>query len=278
MAAQAADQVAQEAADQAAGSVGSIMDQVKKLTDEERQELIANLVEDYEKQVQVACRDFEKCDSCGKMVSSVTENCQGYKHYQEDCCDDCVTHCICGEDYAPSGNYHHEDCYSYYIRCYCGKVNDSERKWKAHGPQCSRLAQLRFSIQGDPTSEQRKAISKALTYHEMVQEEGDWVSTRAYPVEAFSTFGSMIDAYPRSLFGESCSQQLADIPLEFVELTLLFTDKDGWVETKTLDDLDDKFGVPDPDSDEVYKSLAIRMVMQVPERTLKKARKPQQIE
>lgn len=275
MAEHVAEQAAEQVVDQAAKSVCAIMDQVEKLTDEERQELIANLVKDYEKQVQFACRDFEKCDSCGKMVSSVTENCQGYKHYQEDCCDDCVTHCICGEYYTPSGNYHHEDCYSYYLRCYCGKVIYSERKWKAHGPQCSRLVQLRFSIEGETTIDQRKAISKVLTSHEMVQEEGDWVSTRAYPVESFTTFGTMIDAYPRSLFGESCSQQLADIPLEFVELTLLFTDGEDWIETKTLDDLDDKFGVPDPDSDEVYKSLAIRMVMKVPERTVKKARKAQ---
>lgn len=266
--------MAEQATEQVAGSVGSIMDQVGKLTDEERQELIANLVKEYKKEVQQESQESKECILCDDVLS--TEHRRSYGYLYDDYCDNCIPNCICGEGPASRGGYQHGACYHHNIRCYCGEVIHSEPKWKVHGPQCSRLAQLRFSIQGDPTIEQRKAISGVLTNHEMVEEEGDWVSTRAYPVEAFTTFRLMTDAYPRSLFGESCIQQLAYIPLEFVELTLLFTHNDGWVETKTLKALNvlsNKLGVPDPDSDEVYKSLAIRMVMKVPERTVKKLKK-----
>lgn len=255
-----------------------LMGQIRQLPEDQRHRLIAELVYGFEKDVLKACQHFEECDSCRKIVLNVTEDCEGYKDGRESmqrCCDDCVKHCVCGKkSFAPSASYHYEECPheesddEYVPRCFCGKPIEGERG--VHGKQCIRYAQMKLSIDGEPTEEQKQAISNALVKHEMIQE--GWISSKKYGVVATSTFTSISEANPRSLFAASYGQQVGEIPLEFVELRLLFTRKDGSTETTFLHEDTDTFDVPDPDSDEVYESLSLHMVLKIPERVVKKAR------
>ena len=94
---------------------------VKELPCVERDRVIYELARAYPR----ALKDLRRCDSCGTLVhvDDITEDCESYKNYTENCCSRCVTHCPCGEDYAPSGAYHHETCARTYKRCFCGKIH-----------------------------------------------------------------------------------------------------------------------------------------------------------
>lgn len=262
--------------------VDSLVGQMGQLTQDQRHEFIAELVCGFEKDVLRACQNFEQCDSCRKIVSSVTEECQGYKDDKEcmqRCCDDCVKNCVCGKSYAPSAKYYYEECLheesdEYVPRCFCGKpIVKPGGGQDVHGDQCVKYARVKLTINGDPTDEQTQVISSTLKKHEMIPQGDDWISSKQYGMIASSIFKSMSEAYPKSPFAALYDPQLHEMRLEFVALQLLFTRKNGTTETTDLDDDTDTFDVPDPSSDEVYESLSLHVVLKIPERMIKKARR-----
>jgi len=248
-----------------ADEVAALLKRVAHLTPVQRRKFIAKLVVAHETEVQDACGSFFKCDACGKMVSEVTSECQAYDDNLEDCCDDCVVHCVCGADYAPSGDYFHESCHMYTLRCFCGKTIDLEANETKHGPQCDRAAKVKFQIEGEMTQE----IAAILIACEMVKDGNGWISTKAYTVDTTCSVEEMACEFPKSIFHCLWENSLAQFGLELDEFKGEFTDEDGAVETTSFD-LDSRFQVPDPDSAEVYTGLSFCAVMKVVPRVTKK--------
>lgn len=253
-------------------TLAAIIINIGHLPEKHRQVLIKTIVEDYEKDVQEACSHFQKCDACDTMVSSVTAECDGADDSLESVCDDCVTHCVCGEDVAPSGAYRHEDCGSHFARCYCGETIDLEDP-KLHGDKCYRLASLVFTVEGDGTEQQRLQVAKVMSDHQM-SGFGPWTSIDSFKVTALHTFEKLIEEHQKSCFGRSCGQALGELSLEFVSFKIDFVSSDGTTETTDLsDELEDMFRAPDADSDENFDSIVLRMTMKFPDKNVKKRKR-----
>lgn len=252
--------------------LAKIIINIGHLPEKHRKALIKSIVSDYEKEVQEACADFEKCDACGAMVSSVTEGCQAYKDHLENCCDECVTHCVCGESYAPSGDYHHEECLSYYVRCYCGETIELEDP-KLHGEKCYRFASVVFTVEGEGSQEQKLQVAKVVGEHQM-SGLGPWTSIEPIKISALHTFEKVVEENQKSFFGRSCGQALGEIPLEFVSFKIDFVCSDGSTETTDLSgELEDKFNVPDANCDQPFDSIVLRMTMKFPDQNVKKRKR-----
>jgi len=252
--------------------LGAIIINIGHLPEKHRKALIRSIVEDYETDVQEACSHFQKCDACDAMVSSVTEECDAYDTHQESCCNECVTHCICGKSYAPSGAYHHEEYNLFFTRCFCGKTIDLEDP-KLHGEKCYRFASVVFTVEGEGSHEQKLQVAKVVGEHQM-SGLGPWTSIEPIKITALHTFEKVVEENPMSFFGRSCGQGLGEIPLEFVSFKIDFVCSDGTTETTDLSgELKDMFRAPDADSDEIFDSIVLRMTMKFPDQNVKKRKR-----
>lgn len=212
---------------------------IDNMSGDERRELIARLLRQHESDVLEACADCVRCDSCGKLVSKVTEGLQANDDFTEDCCDDCVIICQCGEAHSPSGSEHHAEC----------------------GQGQKLTAKVFCTVAGDLSVEQADCLARIMKAYRMVPSGADWVSEVLYPMKTKWTFARAAQKLPGSFFTTECGDKLARIPLELVVIILEFVRDDGVIKQKLFDaEVDKRFIPPD---DAGYSSLNFRVLMKV---------------
>lgn len=162
-----------------------------------------------------------------------------------------VTYCVCGDTYAPSYRFRHNDCRLHAARCYCGNTISLDKREGVHDEACKRKAKV-FLVVDDLPDAQRNEIAAC----GMEFEGGVWAS-KAFTVTALSTVKSMAEDK------ESIFYALVSGVLEVVVFVVEFTNSAGVVVKDVLSDIDRCFCVPNQDSDEVYAEVNFRITMQL---------------
>lgn len=222
---------------------------VASLARAERKLFFAKMVAEFDDEIKEAS-GFEMCDACGKHAAVVYKKCQAYKGNLETCCEACVTHCVCGEDLAPSAPDHSE-CDRLLVRCYCGLTTcaQSDPATSPHGNGCELFAKVFLKIEGDLSDFQHSSLTNFLADWEMRPDvfSKSQFSSNLFKVNALWNIEFAAKAHPNSIFRAmriKVLQSFNPCPLELVAFTAEFTDTSGQTVTSRPLEFNLKFTAP----------------------------------